>query len=100
MGVAIMRPMTSGILQRIGEYLAPQWSARDLYEVALKFVLSDSRVHVANVGMRWPEEVAANAALAESFRPVFDMADLPRLTATIYKTEDERNAADSTREST
>ena len=42
-------------------------------------------------------EVAANAALAESFRPEFDMADLPRLTANIYKTEGERNAAGSTR---
>jgi hypothetical protein len=51
--------------------------------------LSDSRVHVANVGMRWPAEVAANAALVESFRPTFDMAHLPRLTAMIYKTEDE-----------
>ena len=89
MGVAVMRPMTSGILQRIGEYLAPQWSARDLYEVALKFVLSDSRVHVANVGMRWPEEVERNAALAAGFQPSFDMARIPRQTAQIYKTEDE-----------
>ena len=70
MGVAVMRPMTSGILQRIAEYLAPEWQqAHDLYDVALKFVLSDSRVHVANVGMRWPEEVARNVALVESFRP-------------------------------
>jgi predicted aldo/keto reductase-like oxidoreductase len=85
-----MRPMTSGILQRIAEYLAPQWSPSDVYEVALKFVLSDSRVHVANVGMRWPEEVARNVALAESFVPPIDMATLPRWTAQIYKTDDER----------
>jgi aryl-alcohol dehydrogenase-like predicted oxidoreductase len=93
MGVAVMRPMTSGILQRLASYLAPEWQgAHDLYDVALKFVLSDSRVHVANVGMRWPEEVARNVALVESFQPGFDMADLPRLTAEIYRTDDEMNA--------
>ena len=89
MGVAVMRPMTSGILQRLARYLAPQWSQDDLYRLCLQFVLSDSRVHVANVGMRWPAEVAANAALAESFHTPFDMADLPRMTAAIYRTEDE-----------
>ncbi len=90
LGVSAMRPLTSGIFQRLAGYLAPEWqAARDLSEVALKYVLSDSRVHVANVGMRWPEEVARNAALAESFQPPFDMARLPRLTAEIYRTEDE-----------
>lgn len=90
MGIAVMRPLTSGIFQRISQFLAPQWqNAHDLYEVALKFVLSDSRVHVANLGMRWPEEVARNIAVAESFTPPFDMAQLPRWTATIYKTADE-----------
>jgi aryl-alcohol dehydrogenase-like predicted oxidoreductase len=89
MGVAVMRPMTSGILQRIASYLAPEWQgARDLYEVALKFVLSDSRVHLPIVGMRWPEEVVGNVALATTFEPPFDMADLPRLTAGIYQTND------------
>ena len=30
MGVAVMRPITSGIFQRAAEYLAPEWhSARD-----------------------------------------------------------------------
>ena len=90
MGVSVMRSMTSGILQRLAGYIAPGWNAaHDLYKVALEFVLSDSRVHVANVGMRWPEEVARNAALARSFRPMFDMADLPRMTAHIYRTDDE-----------
>jgi aryl-alcohol dehydrogenase-like predicted oxidoreductase len=90
MGVAVMRPMTSGIFQRLAGYLAPEWQeARDLYEVALKFVLSDSRVHVANVGMRWPAEVKKNVALAETFQPTFDLAYLPRMTADIYRTDDE-----------
>jgi aryl-alcohol dehydrogenase-like predicted oxidoreductase len=90
MGVSVMRPMTSGIMQRMARYIAPGWDkAHDLYEVCLKFVLSDSRVHVANVGMRWPEEVAKNVSLVSSFVPTFDMADLPRMTAHIYRTEDE-----------
>lgn len=98
MGVSVMRPMTSGMFQRIAHYLAPEWNAaRDLYEVALKFVLSDSRVHVANVGMRSPEEVARNVALAESFVPPFDMAKLPRSTAGIYETDDEMHAGEQDR---
>jgi aryl-alcohol dehydrogenase-like predicted oxidoreductase len=92
MGVCLMRPLTSGIFQRLASYIAPQWTEDELYEVALKFALSDSRVHVANLGMRWPEEVKRNAALAESFVPAFDMADLPRGTAAIYQTDDEMNA--------
>lgn len=93
MGVSVMRPMTSGILQRITEYIAPQWQqVRDMYEVCLNFVLADSRVHVANVGMRWPTEVARNVAMVESFRATFDMADVPRMTAEIYRTDDEMNA--------
>lgn len=90
MGISVMRPFTSGVLQRLAQYIAPAWNdAHDLYETSLKFVLADSRVHVANLGMRWPEEVQKNVALAESFKPEFDLAQLPRMTATIYKTDDE-----------
>lgn len=90
LGVATMRTMTSGMLQRIAQQLAPGWQdAHDLYTVALQFVLSDSRVHLPIVGMRWPEEVAHNVALVEKFQPAYDMATLPRLTAGIYRSEDE-----------
>jgi aryl-alcohol dehydrogenase-like predicted oxidoreductase len=90
MGVATMRTMTSGMFQRIAHHLAPEWqAAQDLYEVAFKFVLSDSRVHLPIVGMRWPEEVARNVAIVAGFQPTYDMAQLPRLTAGIYQSEDE-----------
>ncbi|MEZ4680932.1 MAG: aldo/keto reductase [Caldilineaceae bacterium] len=90
LGVATMRTMTSGMLQKIAQQLAPGWQdANDLYTVALQFVLSDSRVHLPIVGMRWPEEVAQNVALVEEFDPAYDMAGLPRLTAGIYRSEDE-----------
>lgn len=88
-GVVTMRTMTSGIFQRMAASLVPEWQqARDLYEVCLKFVLADSRVHAAIVGMRWPEEVDRNAELVEGFTPQFDLADLPRMTATVYRAED------------
>lgn len=89
LGVAVMRPLTSGILQRTLRFLKPELPVDEVYEVALKFVLSDSRVHVANVGMRWPAEVDRNVDLAENFVPHSDLADLPRLTAEIYRAEDE-----------
>ena len=93
LGVAVMRPMTSGILQRTLRALKPEWREEDVYEVALKYVLADSRVHVANVGMRWPEEIDRNVALVESFTPAFDVATLPRLTAGIYKEADQAASA-------
>jgi len=89
-GIVTMRTMTSGIFQREAAFLAPEWAAaRDLYEVSLKFVLSDSRVHAGIVGMRWPEEVRANVALIEGWTPPTDMADMPRVTFGLYKAEDE-----------
>jgi aryl-alcohol dehydrogenase-like predicted oxidoreductase len=88
-GVVTMRTMTSGILQRAARYLAPEWqTSSNLYEICLKFVLSDSRVHAAIVGMRWPEEVDRNVALVEGFTPEFDFAELPRMTAHVYEAED------------
>ncbi len=88
-GVVTMRTMTSGILQRAARYIAPEWAGTtDLYELCLKFVLSDSRVHSAIVGMRWPGEVDRNVALLQSFRPEFDFAKLPRMTAHVYEAED------------
>jgi aryl-alcohol dehydrogenase-like predicted oxidoreductase len=88
-GIVTMRTMTSGVLQRAARYLAPEWqNAHDLYDVCLKFVLSDSRVHAAIVGMRWPDEVDRNVRLMKEFRPAFDFAQLPRMTAEVYQAED------------
>jgi aryl-alcohol dehydrogenase-like predicted oxidoreductase len=88
-GIVTMRTMTSGIFQRMVRFLAPEWQeARDIYEVCLKFVLSDPRVHAPIVGMRWPEEVEKNVRLVEEFEPPLDVAALPRLTAVIYEAED------------
>jgi aryl-alcohol dehydrogenase-like predicted oxidoreductase len=88
-GVVTMRTMTSGMLQRLGRFLMPEWQeAHDMYDVCLKFVLSDSRVHAPIVGMRWPKEVDQNVDIVEGFVPSFDVATLPRKTADIYHAED------------
>jgi hypothetical protein len=39
--------------------------------------------------MRSPEEVDRNVDLAEGFTPPLDVADLPRMTAGIYRKSDE-----------
>lgn len=98
-GVAVMRPMTSGILQRILRDLAPEWvTAKDPYTVCLEFVLSDPRVHTALVGARWPHEVDRNLALIENFTPRVDLAAVPLRTAGIYAEQDrEATSADPTR---
>lgn len=88
-GVVTMRTMTSGIFQRLASLLAPEWQqAHDIFEVCLKFVLADSRVHSAIVGMRWPSEVQRNVDLVEGFTPELDLADLPRMTAHVYQSQD------------
>jgi aryl-alcohol dehydrogenase-like predicted oxidoreductase len=93
-GVVTMRTMTSGIFQREAQFLAPEWqSAHDLYEVALKFVLSDSRVHAGIVGMRWPSEVERNIRLLENWEPPADFASMPRLTFEVYNAEDQEQQA-------
>ncbi|HZO88953.1 MAG TPA: aldo/keto reductase [Chthonomonadaceae bacterium] len=95
-GVAVMRPMTSGILQRILRYLAPEWiAARDPYEVCLGFVLSDPRVHTALVGARWPQEVERNVRFVSTFTPPLDLSAVPLRTAGIYQEEDRQAAGRS-----
>ena len=87
-GVVLMRPLTSGILQYLAEKLLPELAGCDLYEACLKFALADSRVHVANIGMRWPGEVERNVRLVDEFDPPFDVADLPRGTGPVYDAMD------------
>jgi aryl-alcohol dehydrogenase-like predicted oxidoreductase len=92
-GVVTMRTMTSGVLQRAASYLAPEWqAAHDLYDVSLKFVLSDSRVASGLISMRFPEEVDLNVGIATNWKPPIDFAQLPRLTFQVYEAEDADNA--------
>lgn len=92
-GVAVvtMRTMTSGILQHLVRDLAPDLLTTDLFELCLKFVLSDSRVTAPIVGMRWMSEVDRNVDFVESYLPDLDLADLPRMTADVYRAQDEES---------
>lgn len=87
-GVVTMRTMTSGILQHEMKHLAPGLDEHcNLYEATLRFVLSDSRVHVGIVGPRWPNEILENIRIAESWKPPYDFAEVPRLTFKVYEAE-------------
>jgi hypothetical protein len=83
----------SGPLSRKTAYFAffvlPEWQeTQDVYGFCLKLVPLDPRVHVANIGMRWSEEVEKNVRLIEGFRPPLDVSKLPRMTAGIYRAQD------------
>ncbi len=66
MGVIAMRPLTSGIFQRWLAMVAAEATAQvDWHRALLAFVLSNPFLSSAIVGMRSPEEVAANVAASE-----------------------------------
>lgn len=97
-GVVTMRTMTSGILPLELQHLAPEWAAaHDPWDVSLRFVLADSRVHSALIGMRSPAEVERNVGVAKAFVPPVDFATLPRLTSDVYKAEDAAHASNGIR---
>ena len=92
MAVCAMRPLTSGIFQRELETIMPGWLENGAaHRACLAFILSDSRVHMPNVGMRWSWEVEANVRFTREFTPAADIADTPRLTQHIYETDDRRH---------
>ena len=66
-GVVVMRPLSSGVFQRLMAAALPGVEASyDLSEAALNFVLSDPRISTAIVGLRRVEEVERNAALSDA----------------------------------
>lgn len=81
--------MTSGIVQRHMNLLAPDRSPRDVCEVAPKFAVSDSRIASAIAGLRFPGDVDQNLDLATRFIPPEDFARMPRLTFALYTAEDD-----------
>lgn len=70
-GVVVMRPLTSGIFQKLMRTARPDIEDLvDLNELALTFVLSDPAVSTAIVGTRRPAEVEGNNAISESGRRI------------------------------
>ncbi|MBN1642004.1 MAG: aldo/keto reductase, partial [Anaerolineae bacterium] len=54
MGIVLMRPLTSGVFQRLMARAFPQIDVLDVGRLLLNYVLSDPYVDVALVGMREP----------------------------------------------
>ena len=52
MGIILMRPLTSGVFQRLMVEVFPQLDTLDVGRLLLNYVLSDPYVDVALVGMR------------------------------------------------
>ncbi len=78
MGVAAMRPATSGFLQKLFAAEFPGIPADRVTRLALKFVLSTPEVDTVVVGMRTAAEVDANAALAADPADRLDLKALHR----------------------
>ena len=76
MGIATMRPATSGFLQKLLPREFPGLDPARIARMAVKFVLSTPEVDCAVVGMRSTEEVSANADLADDATDRYDLKEL------------------------
>jgi len=76
MGVAAMRPTTSGFLQKLFRTALPGVPEAEVTRLAINFVLSTPEVDCAVIGMRNSREVRENAALAEDAAGRLDVAKL------------------------
>jgi aryl-alcohol dehydrogenase-like predicted oxidoreductase len=73
MGIVVMRPMTSGVFQRLLPRVFPQLADADLNAFLLNYVLSNPFVDVAIIGMRRIQEVEANNALSDDTTSRLDL---------------------------
>jgi uncharacterized protein len=74
MGIVVMRPLTSGIFQRWIKGVFPDVDRYvDVPKALLTFVLSNPLTDVAIIGMRSPERVDANCAIADDLAARIDI---------------------------
>lgn len=76
LGIATMRPTTSGFLQRLFADRFPGIAEREVTRLAIGFVLSTPEVDCAVIGMRNAREVTENVALAEDEASRLDLKRL------------------------
>lgn len=83
MGVAIMRPLTSGTFQKLMRRgaqgpspFSPPPDPAQVHRLLLGYVLSNPHVDVAIVGMRHAEEVVANNAISDDATGRLDLVEL------------------------
>ena len=76
MGIVLMRPMTSGVFQRLMAQTFPEIDTLDVGKLLLNYVLSDPYVDVALVGMREPRFVELNNEISDDVSACIDLAAL------------------------
>ena len=76
MGVILMRPLTSGVFQRLMAHVFAQIDVLDVGKLLLNYVLSDPYVDVALIGMREPRFVENNNAISDDVESRLDLAKM------------------------
>ena len=76
MGIILMRPLTSGVFQKLMASAFPQIPQEDVGRLLLNYVLSDPYVDIALIGMREPRYVELNDAISDD---ASSRLDLPAL---------------------
>jgi aryl-alcohol dehydrogenase-like predicted oxidoreductase len=76
MGIILMRPLTSGVFQRLMAEAFPEIDVLDVGRLLLNYVLSDPYVDVALVGMREPRFVELNNEISDDVASRIDLAQL------------------------
>ena len=71
MGVSINKPLASKTLQALVKKQDKDCAGGSkIRECCLKYLLSDRRIHLINLGMRWEHEVATNSQLVADLEPL------------------------------
>jgi predicted aldo/keto reductase-like oxidoreductase len=76
MGIILMRPLTSGVFQRLMAEAFPEIDVLDVGRLLLNCVLSDPYVDVALVGVREPRFVELNNEISDDVASRIDLAAL------------------------
>ncbi|MBM3187754.1 MAG: aldo/keto reductase [Chloroflexi bacterium] len=76
MGVILMRPLTSGVFQRLMAAAFPEIPTLEVGRLLLNYVLSDRYVDVALIGMREPRLVDINNAISDDVAARLDLNEL------------------------
>ena len=76
MGVILMRPLTSGVFQKLMARTLPQVDMLDVGKLLLNYVLSDPFVDVALTGVRDPKFVEINNAISDDVASRLDLEEI------------------------
>jgi hypothetical protein len=76
MVIVLMRPLTSGVFQRLMAEMFPEIDVLDVGRLLLNYVLSDPYVDVALVGMRELRFVEWNNEISDDVAGRIDLANL------------------------